>query len=91
MSYHFLCKRGIRPARTEQFLVVVAVLVFFYSFYLLVMHIEFLSTCIFTPPQYHDLSLRTVYLSDEILDESVWFDRDGSYGFVNEIKILPGA
>ena len=22
MSYHFLCKRGIRPARTEQFLVV---------------------------------------------------------------------
>ena len=21
MSYHFLCKRGIRPARTEQFLV----------------------------------------------------------------------
>ena len=23
MSYHFLCKRGIRPARTEQFLVLV--------------------------------------------------------------------
>ena len=22
MSYHFLCKRGIRPARTEQFLVI---------------------------------------------------------------------
>ena len=25
MSYHFLCKRGIRPARTEQFLVGVEV------------------------------------------------------------------
>ena len=24
MSYHFLCKRGIRPARTEQFLVSVS-------------------------------------------------------------------
>ena len=23
MSYHFLCKSGIRPARTEQFLVIV--------------------------------------------------------------------
>ena len=27
MSYHFLCKRGIRPARTEQFLV----LTYFFS------------------------------------------------------------
>ena len=26
MSYHFLCKRGIRPARTEQFLVKIAIL-----------------------------------------------------------------
>ena len=30
MSYHFLCKRGIRPARTEQFLVYFLFLNFFF-------------------------------------------------------------
>ena len=29
MSYHFLCKRGIRPARTEQFLVYLSLYSFF--------------------------------------------------------------
>ena len=81
MSYHFLCKRGIRPARTEQFLV------FFDS----------VSRSIYRIYMFGNKTIRVMYNNHNVVspcladnsDDGVYFNTDLSAKFANNIVATP--